>query len=404
MSAEGLKSSSSWKGFAPAFIVVFNSLAWYTLTYLMFNNAITQLTISANESLMLFVAYYVAAALSVIFGSIFFARARDAGLLLWMLAGTVMTVLLTTIMSDNMSINMLISFLFGISVGVGFPSCLAYFADATRIEHRGIQGGITWTAIGIGSLVLALLVTSFDSFSTFAALAIWRLSGLVAFFFLRNRKGEKETGKSPAYRSILRRRDVLLYLVPWIMFCFVNFTETPILQKLFGDFYVLVTLAEFALIGIFSLIGGLLADTVGRKRVVITGFVTLGIAYALLSFASGTPISWYLYTAFDGFAWGMFAAVFFMTLWGDLGEGYEKEKYYALGGLPYLLAGFLPIVVAPYVDLIGTVAAFSLASFFLFLAVLPLMYAPETLPEKSIKERELKSYVEKAKKAKEKFT
>jgi hypothetical protein len=31
------------------------------------------------------------------------------------------------------------------------------------------------------------------------------------------------------------------------------------------------------------------------------------------------------------------------------------------------------------------------------------MYAPETLPEKRIKDRELKSYVEKAKKAKEKY-
>jgi hypothetical protein len=32
------------------------------------------------------------------------------------------------------------------------------------------------------------------------------------------------------------------------------------------------------------------------------------------------------------------------------------------------------------------------------------MYAPETLPEKTLKERELKSYIEKAKKIKEKFT
>jgi hypothetical protein len=100
----------------------------------------------------------------------------------------------------------------------------------------------------------------------------------------------------------------------------------------------------------------------------------------------------------------MFAAVFFMTLWGDLGEHYEKEKYYALGGLPFLLAGFLPIILEPYAGAIEAVAAFSLASFFLFLAVLPLMYAPETLPEKKIKDRELKQYIDKAKKTKEKYT
>jgi hypothetical protein len=47
--------------------------------------------------------------------------------------------------------------------------------------------------------------------------------------------------------------------------------------------------------------------------------------------------------------------------------------------------------------------AFSLASFFLFVAVLPLMYAPETLPEKKIKDRELRDYLEKAKRTKDKY-
>jgi hypothetical protein len=50
------------------------------------------------------------------------------------------------------------------------------------------------------------------------------------------------------------------------------------------------------------------------------------------------------------------------------------------------------------------VTAFSFASFFLFLAVIPLMYAPETLPEKTIKDRELKSYLEKAQKVKEEYS
>jgi hypothetical protein len=59
--------------------------------------------------------------------------------------------------------------------------------------------------------------------------------------------------------------------------------------------------------------------------------------------------------------------------------------------------------MAPYAEVIPLSTAFSLASFFLFLAVVPLMYAPETLPEKTLRERELKSYIEKAKKIKEKY-
>jgi hypothetical protein len=47
--------------------------------------------------------------------------------------------------------------------------------------------------------------------------------------------------------------------------------------------------------------------------------------------------------------------------------------------------------------------SFSLASFFLFLAILPLLHAPETLPEKTIQKRLLEKYVEDAKKTKERL-
>lgn len=46
---------------------------------------------------------------------------------------------------------------------------------------------------------------------------------------------------------------------------------------------------------------------------------------------------------------------------------------------------------------------FPFASFFLFIAVLPLFYAPETLPEKIMKKRELTIYVEKAQEIAEKY-
>jgi hypothetical protein len=56
-----------------------------------------------------------------------------------------------------------------------------------------------------------------------------------------------------------------------------------------------------------------------------------------------------------------------------------------------------------FVEQISLYAAFSLASFFLFVAVMPLMFAPETLPEKKIELRRLRKFAEDAKKAKEKY-
>jgi len=56
------------------------------------------------------------------------------------------------------------------------------------------------------------------------------------------------------------------------------------------------------------------------------------------------------------------------------------------------------------IDAVPKEAIFSLTAFLLFLAVLPLIYAPETLPEKTMKDRELKSYIEKAQKVVQKET
>jgi steroid 5-alpha reductase family enzyme len=112
---------------------------------------------------------------------------------------------------------------------------------------------------------------------------------------------------------------------------------------------------------------------------------------------------WIFYTLVDGIAWGAFYTIFLITLWGDLAQGRSSEKYYAIGGLPYLFSNFMRLWLGSYVaDAVTSSAVFSFASIFLFLAVLPLVYAPETLPEKTIKDRELKQYIDKAKKISEK--
>lgn len=296
----------------------------------------------------------------------------------------------------------MISFL-GVSIGFGLPSCLSYFAKHATIEKRGLIGGAIWSALGIIVLVLGLLISVLGTLDVIIILGVWRLTGGLSFLFLTRKKTETETLKSPGYFSLIRKREILLFLLPWIIFNVINFTEGPMLKSFFGaPQYNLIEVAEFVFIGIFAFIGGFLADIGGRKRVIIAGFVMLGIEYATLSVFSGstnTILISYVFMALDGITWGLFFSVFFTVLWGDLGENYEKEKLYALGGIPLLLTNFLSVLIAPYVKSIPLGTAFTVASFFLFVAVIPLMYAPETLPEKSLKDRDLKSYLEKANKA-----
>jgi hypothetical protein len=254
--------------------------------------------------------------------------------------------------------------------------------------------------VGITVLVFAFFLTMLGNWEAFIALAIWRAIGGIGFLGLdRKYKKQQLVQKSPSYFELIRKREILLYLFPWIMFSLINFAEAPILENVFGaETFAFIQLAEFAIIGIFAVVGGIVADISGRKRVVIAGFIMLGIEYAVMSLFSYSPVALYLYLTFDGITWGLLVSVFFTTVWGDLGENQVKEKYYTLGGLPYLLSSFLSILIEPYAKDIPTGTAFSLASFFLFMAVIPLMYATETLPEKAMKDRELKSYVEKAQK------
>ncbi|HVP16815.1 MAG TPA: MFS transporter [candidate division Zixibacteria bacterium] len=403
------ESRARLKGFFPAFMIVVNSFVWYSVVgSVVFTKIVGKLQSAGMSSLVLFGFFYAGIAISALAGAMLVRGYRRPYLLAWMLAGTVASLTLVFAEMASYPIAVGISFFLGISIGFGLPSCLAYFADATNIENRGLLGGISYGVSGLGILALFYMLSTADLVVATLILAIWRCIGFaVSFFTIQNNELEQEQ-KVPRYSSILNLKIVRLYLAAWIMFCLVNWTEAPLIQRVFGSSYDMIVSFEFALSGIFAFVAGPIADHFGRKRVVIAGFVMLGIEYAALSLFSGIVTSGWLFAILDGTSWGMFAVVFFMVLWGDIGENKRKEKYYVIGGLPYLLAGYLSVLIMPYVDTIvlarALTTAFSLASFFLFLAVVPLMYAPEPLPEKRLRELELRSYLEKAKEAKAKYT
>jgi len=405
ISFRALKEKVNWKATAPSILIVINSFVWYIFTYAIFSNILNEMVVSDTDRMILYATYFVSVAFTAILGAKLFPRARNKSLYAWLFIGAIATSLLIIISSENMLVNTGIAFFLGASVGIGLPSCLSYFADSTLVENRGFVGGIIWSSVGFVSLIVAFLINMLGLWEAIIVLTAWRLLGGASFMAL-NRKHEKlSLEKAPSYLELIRNRQIMLYLFPWVMFTIINFAEAPILEKVFGEeLFIFYQLVQWVLVGIVATIGGFIADIAGRKRVVIAGFVMLGIEYAAMSAFHESSATLYLFLVLDGITWGLLFSVFFTALWGDLGENREKEKYYTLGGLPFLLSSFLYVIIKPLVGYITPSSAFSFASFFLFLAVLPLMYAPETLPEKKIKERELKGYLEKAKKEAEKYS
>jgi MFS family permease len=389
-----------------AFVLATTAFAYY---YTM-SNVLTEISENLGliqmEKLSVMGAFYVGVGISTITGAFLSNRyvRRRTILQLWLLLAIFSSVFSIWVESAQITTLTTISLFWGIAVGLGMPAVMAFFADSTKTENRGSLGGMLAFVFNICLFALALLLSTLTVTAQVQAFTIWLVADLGISFLFRKEE-QTDDMKNPRLSSILSERRVFLYLIPWIMFCLVNSLETPILRNFFGTGFVDVDFAiESAVSSVCALIVGFVADRIGRKIIGIAGFALLGIGYAVLGFLSNIQISWYLYAVVDGIAWGIFVVLFFIVLWGDLANGMFKEKYYLIGGLPFLLSWFVQLFIEPNVESISVYAAFSLASFFLFLAVIPLMYAPETLPEKKMRERELKQYVEKAKKVKEKFT
>jgi len=385
--------SFSRRDYATVFVLLFNTLTWLYITIITLDGIISNF----DFPLTIWIFYYLSIVASGFLGSSLSSRIkRHDFLLFWITLGTAISLLLALPVTMTLDYITVISVLLGIGFGLGIPSCFAYFADNTLIENRGRLGGFIFLFTNLSAALLVIPFATFNYVVNSILLALWRAAGLIFFLLLAYGKEIKQkTRRQASLISIFHDRSFVLYLIPWIMFSFTDRFGGELLGR---------ELAE-AIIGSFSAVaGGFLSDKVGRKRVVVYSFVMLGIAYGIMGIAPTVFITKYLYMILDGTAGGMLFVTFVLILWGDLSQAGLREKYYVIGCSPLFLTYLIPLFLHPYIAIFPVAATFSLASFFLFLAVLPLMYAPETLPEKKMEIRRLKGYIEQAKKFTEKYT
>jgi len=292
------------KDFFIVFILLFNTFTWYYMTLIM----IGRLPSDPNLTLLYRAIYFTTALGSSIVGSVFSDRVRSLRFLkFWMISGVATSLLYPFIDSITIPYVFVILAFSGISFGLGMPQCLAYFADCTIVENRGRIGGVIFLATNMGALPFAISLMMFNLTINSIILAIWRALGLVVFLSL-NPSERIVTGRRKRYsfRSIFYNKSFFLYFIPWSMFSFIDIFEKSILRDFIGlDFYSFILVMEPIIGSLSAFAGGLLADIIGRKRVVIYGFISLGLAYAIIGIAPNMLIPWYFYLVIDGVATGM---------------------------------------------------------------------------------------------------
>jgi len=97
-------------------------------------------------------------------------------------------------------------------------------------------------------------------------------------------------------------------------------------------------------------------------------------------------------------AWGLIAVSYMQVVIGDISTNFgSKEKFYLLGGMviPFLIKSTFSLIQESSQFTIAASALSPLLSIVLFVSVVPVWRAMETLPMAKIRERKLRKHVEK---------
>jgi len=384
--------------------IILNTFTWFFVVQIMIGRFLDHLNYELFSNIMLS-CYYFSVILFSLIGLIFSKKISTTTLFsIWITLGAFSSFLLIPLNEYSLSQVIIIALILGASLGIGLPSCLAKFSDLTIISKRGFFAGLTFSMANFAVFPFAILVESCSLLVNSVILFIWRGTSLLAITALSKDEFTRiETEYPDLLSTKFSNKALVLYFIVWLLFCMVDRFEAPVLVSFFGrERYRLLLLIESVIGSLSAVVGGLLCDRIGRKPIIIYGFISLGLAYAILGIFPTIALSSYLYCLADGVSGGFLLTIFVLIIWGDLSSTVSAEIYYFIGNTPYFAAEIFRILFFKE-KLVPITVSFSLASFFLFIAVIPLLYAPETLPEKIIRRRELKRYIEKAKKIREKY-
>ena len=302
---------------------------------------------------------------------------------------------------QDANVALFLCILLGASFGPLLPLVQSYFADSTIPEERGRVSGFLILSIFVFAVFAMLVIELFDSNSIGILLITigLKLTGFLPFLFVSI---DNKVEKTRPWLQVLKYKDFGIYLLAYILFNVCSGLVTfiwdgrPVSDEFLAANHSAMVLRYFG-IAILAVFTGFYADKFGRKKPVISGVILLGVAYALVGL-SLTPFTYFLQLIISGLAWGILIVIY-NVLPGDLAFSGSEYKFYTLGIIiPFILytginSGGRFLIFNPPLDVFSTILSISL-----FLSVIPILYAVETLSESKIRNIRLREHIKKVQK------
>jgi MFS family permease len=371
-----------------------SALSWFFVVTLNFGAFFQNVS---DDKLWVFtgeVLFFVFGTLSALIGVYFSEKFDRRKLLISSISLGILSTLSLAVLEGNI-FSLLLGSLLGLSFGLGFPSAAALFSDNTEIEYRGRSTGllvlITFTLILVGMAVSQVS-------GLLELIAIAAVIRALGYFSLTTNLIPKERRKVETWSSIFSRRDVIYFLLPWIIFNLVSGLQNFIFPGLpktpeYKSAMDIGNLTQFMGVAVFSLVSGFVCDRYGRKPPIVIGILIFGISFAILGVAP-SPESVIFQNTIFGVAWG-FCMVAYFAIPADIARSTSREKYYALINVSAFV-GFTATVTLPVIlETSMSVSILSpILSVLLFVSIVPVLFASETLPENLLKSRRMQEHID----------
>jgi MFS family permease len=267
----------------------------------------------------------------------------------------------------------------------------ALLADSATPEHMGIAFGFQRAMDHTGAIIGPLIATALIQLGGLSIKTVFLLSaipGIVTvvlawFLVVEKPKKKKPSGQSIMFTGSIKNRGYMLFLFAVIVFTLGNSTDAFLLLKA-RDMGIAIALLPIIWVvlhiskAVFSVPGGWLSDRIGRKPVIVAGWIVYGLVYLGFAFASTKLSIWLLF-----FSYGLFFGLCEGTekaFVADLVEGENRGGAYGLYNMAIGIAAFPASVIFGVVwEKMGSHTAFMMGAILAITATVILIFTRKTL-------------------------